>query len=83
MKYSSCFLIILLVSHFLPYSSLIMRTMIQQVTEAATDHHQMSREEADRDHVQRKALHEVHSGPNPISNSIPQQKLKSDIQRNH
>ncbi|KAL2589397.1 hypothetical protein AAZV13_13G227201 [Glycine max] len=37
---------------------------------------------AERDHVQRKALHEVHSGPNPISNSIPQQKLKN-IQRNH
>ncbi|KAF2286137.1 hypothetical protein GH714_010777 [Hevea brasiliensis] len=25
-------------------------------------------------HVPRKELHEVHSGPNPIGNSIPQQK---------
>lgn len=35
----------------------------------------------ERDHVQRKALHEVQSGPNPISNSVPQQKLKSDTQK--
>ncbi|KAK7401734.1 hypothetical protein VNO78_13443 [Psophocarpus tetragonolobus] len=83
MNYSSCFLIILLVSHFFPYSSLTMRIMIQHVTEsAADDHHQMARR-SERDHVQRKALHEVHSGPNPISNAIPQQKLKSDTQRKH
>ncbi|KAL2331270.1 hypothetical protein Fmac_018851 [Flemingia macrophylla] len=82
MNYSSCFLIILLASHFLPYSSSSTRIMIQQVTEAATDYHPMSRG-AEKNHVQRKALHEVHSGPNPISNFIPQQKFKSDTQRNH
>ncbi|KAG5114090.1 hypothetical protein JHK82_037359 [Glycine max] len=84
MNYSSGFFIILLLLlyHFFPYSSSSMRIMIQQVTKAATEnHHHMSRG-AERDHVQRKALHEVHSGPNPISNSIPQQKLKN-IQRNH
>lgn len=35
----------------------------------------------ERDHVQRKALHEVHSGPNPISNSFPHQKLNSDTHK--
>ncbi|RDX86098.1 hypothetical protein CR513_32611, partial [Mucuna pruriens] len=75
MNYSSCFLIILLVSHVFPYSSSSMRIMIQQVTEAATDHHHMSRGAERINHVQRKALHEVHSGPNPISNSIPSKKL--------
>ncbi|KAA8524056.1 hypothetical protein F0562_010513 [Nyssa sinensis] len=36
------------------------------------------------DHVRRirKELHEVHSGPNPISNSIPKQKWKTKLQRN-
>ncbi|KAF9666650.1 hypothetical protein SADUNF_Sadunf16G0250900 [Salix dunnii] len=29
------------------------------------------------DHVQRKYLHEVHSGPNPISNSAPLRKWKT------
>ncbi|KAL2980724.1 hypothetical protein AAZX31_13G246400 [Glycine max] len=92
MNYSSGFFIILLLllSHFFPYSSSSMRIMIQQVTKAATEnhHHMLScflscqSRGAERDHVQRKALHEVHSGPNPISNSIPQQKLKN-IQRNH
>ncbi|KAJ6949967.1 hypothetical protein NC651_003825 [Populus alba x Populus x berolinensis] len=31
------------------------------------------------DRVQRKYLHEVHSGPNPISNSVPPQKWKTRI----
>ncbi|KAI6690262.1 hypothetical protein NL676_027090 [Syzygium grande] len=30
----------------------------------------------DDDQVQRKVLHEVHSGPNPIGNSFPKQKMK-------
>ncbi|KAJ1378483.1 hypothetical protein SESBI_47792 [Sesbania bispinosa] len=51
-----------------------MTTMILQVIEAATDHHDTVSRGTERDHVHRKALHEVHSGPNPISNSIPQQK---------
>uniref|UniRef100_A0A6N2LMC8 Transmembrane protein n=1 Tax=Salix viminalis TaxID=40686 RepID=A0A6N2LMC8_SALVM len=29
------------------------------------------------DHVQRKHLHEVHSGPNPVSNSVPLRKWKT------
>ncbi|KAG4947431.1 hypothetical protein AAZX31_15G226700 [Glycine max] len=85
MNYSSGFLIFfLLVCHFFPYSSSSMRIiMIQQLTKATIeDHHHMSRG-SERDHVQRKALHEVHSGPNPISNCIPQQKLKFDTQRKH
>ncbi|MBA0809275.1 hypothetical protein Gohar_024944 [Gossypium harknessii] len=30
---------------------------------------------------QRKVLHEVHSGPNPISNSVPQQRLKTKLRK--
>ena len=59
-----------------------MRTKIQLATEAAATDHQDTVRGAERDHAQRKALHEVHSGPNPISNSIPQWNWKSDIQRN-
>ncbi|GMP53516.1 hypothetical protein CsSME_00018961 [Camellia sinensis var. sinensis] len=33
------------------------------------------------DHVQRKVLHEVHSGPNPIGNSFPKQNCKTKLQR--
>ncbi|CAB4277190.1 unnamed protein product [Prunus armeniaca] len=33
------------------------------------------------DHVQRKVLHEVHSGPNPIGNSIPQQKPNTSLRK--
>ncbi|ESW21425.1 hypothetical protein PHAVU_005G069900 [Phaseolus vulgaris] len=81
MNHSSSFLIIfLLLSQFFPYSSSSTRIMIQQVTETDHHHHHPPRG-TERDHVQRKALHEVHSGPNPISNSIPQQKLKSDTQK--
>ncbi|KAG5235290.1 hypothetical protein IMY05_011G0067900 [Salix suchowensis] len=36
-------------------------------------------EEGDR--VRRKYLHEVHSGPNPISNSFPKQKWKTRSRR--
>ncbi|EEF33899.1 conserved hypothetical protein [Ricinus communis] len=32
-------------------------------------------------HVHRKELHEVHSGPNPISNTIPQQKWATRLPR--
>ncbi|CAL0303713.1 unnamed protein product [Lupinus luteus] len=82
MKCSTFILIILLSLLFLPYSSLTIRTTtkVQLATEESKDHQQMSG--VDRDHVQRKALHEVHSGPNPISNSIPQQKLKPDKETN-
>ena len=31
------------------------------------------------DHVERKVLHEVHSGTNPISNSLPQQRWKPKL----
>ncbi|KAL4279970.1 hypothetical protein GQ457_03G024840 [Hibiscus cannabinus] len=31
--------------------------------------------------IQRKELHEVHSGPNPISNSVPQQRLKAKLRK--
>lgn len=33
-----------------------------------------------RDGIQRKELHEVHSGPNPISNSIPPQWQKTKLE---
>ncbi|KAL6314262.1 hypothetical protein AAG906_016463 [Vitis piasezkii] len=33
------------------------------------------------DDIQRKELHEVHSGPNPISNSTPQQWWKTKLER--
>lgn len=116
MKCSSCFLLILLLSVYLSYSSLtILRTNtnIRLVKEESKDHQQMVsiynffhmiynqlitaiysksfisyimflllQSAAERDHVQRKALHEVHSGPNPISNSIPQQKWKLNKERN-
>ncbi|KAJ4726535.1 hypothetical protein OWV82_005228 [Melia azedarach] len=37
----------------------------------------------DEDHqIQRKDLHEVHSGPNPIGNSIPLQKYWKIKRRN-
>lgn len=36
----------------------------------------------DDDHkFQRKVLHEVHSGPNPISNSVPQQRSKTKLRK--
>ena len=30
-------------------------------------------------HFERKELHEVHTGPNPISNSVPKQRLKTKL----
>ncbi|KAF1897408.1 hypothetical protein Lal_00035112 [Lupinus albus] len=82
MKCSIFIPLILLSLLFIPYSSLTITTTtkVQLVTEESKDYQHMSRVE--KDHVQRKALHEVHSGPNPISNSIPQQKLKPDKERN-
>ncbi|KAJ6314357.1 hypothetical protein OIU78_017932 [Salix suchowensis] len=35
------------------------------------------------DHVQRKHLHEVHSGPNPVSNSVPLRKWKTRFRGVH
>ncbi|MBA0624858.1 hypothetical protein Godav_010140, partial [Gossypium davidsonii] len=37
--------------------------------------------EDDAHKFQRKVLHEVHSGPNPISNSVPQQRLKTKLRK--
>lgn len=38
--------------------------------------------DVDEHHIQRKDLHEVHSGPNPIGNSIPQRQWQTTSRRN-
>ncbi|GKV34413.1 hypothetical protein SLEP1_g42787 [Rubroshorea leprosula] len=71
MNFSSSFLLILLVSHLFHHSAFAIRrledfgadklrntSMGLQDTTYVEDYH----------HVQRKQLHEVHSGPNPIGN---------------
>ncbi|OAY54761.1 hypothetical protein MANES_03G099500v8 [Manihot esculenta] len=64
-------LLLLSLSHLTPLSCLpLMRTKLQdaellKVSRSSSDAQIMSF---------RKELHEVHSGPNPIGNSIPQQK---------
>ncbi|KAJ7981913.1 hypothetical protein O6P43_001110 [Quillaja saponaria] len=79
MNFFISFLLILLVSNFLPYcSSFRIRTKFNQLGKASTDHQDTSVIQSD--HVQRKALHEVHSGPNPISNSTPKKKWNSRTQ---
>ncbi|KAI5332882.1 hypothetical protein L3X38_023011 [Prunus dulcis] len=81
MNLYSIFLLILVCHDLLPYSSLATRKL-QDLEEtnkvrksSANDDFQdkQSLFEEATDHVQRKVLHEVHSGPNPIGNSIPHQ----------
>ncbi|KAI9075881.1 hypothetical protein K1719_042161 [Acacia pycnantha] len=72
--------LLLLASISFPNPSFAIKTRIKQITEqeASRNHQHM----LGHGQVQRKLLHEVHSGPNPIGNSIPQKKWKSSTQRN-
>ncbi|KAI9385709.1 hypothetical protein POPTR_011G102400v4 [Populus trichocarpa] len=87
MNFPSSFLFILLLvsfSHLLTHSSLAIRKFEDTgMTRAKSSNTKVkvsaSFEEGDQ--VQRKYLHEVHSGPNPISNSFPRQKWKTRLRR--
>ncbi|KAG6756339.1 hypothetical protein NC653_027754 [Populus alba x Populus x berolinensis] len=87
MNYPSSFLFILLLvsfSHLLTHSSLAIRKFEDTgMTRAkASDIKvKVSTSFEEGGHVQRKHLHEVHSGPNPISNSFPRQKWKTRLRR--
>ncbi|KAK4255991.1 hypothetical protein QN277_008914 [Acacia crassicarpa] len=73
--------LLLLASISFPNPSFAIKPRINQVIteqEASRNHQHV----LGRGNVQRKLLHEVHSGPNPIGNSIPQKKWKSSTQRN-
>ncbi|KAK4594401.1 hypothetical protein RGQ29_018180 [Quercus rubra] len=73
MNFTVSFLIILLVS--LPHSDFAMR----KLEDAELNKVRESSIFLEDDHVERKVLHEVHSGTNPISNSLPQQRWKPKL----
>ncbi|XVE63277.1 hypothetical protein DITRI_Ditri07aG0007100 [Diplodiscus trichospermus] len=85
---SSFLLIILLLSPLFHHSALAITKLqdfgIDKATELSIDLDDQndSKIVGGDDHgFQRKELHEVHSGPNPISNSVPQQRMKTKFRR--
>ncbi|KAJ0045045.1 hypothetical protein Pint_04860 [Pistacia integerrima] len=86
MNFPLCFLLILLlVSISFSHSSSPTTITeledygIQKVRKYSSIQENPSVVEGDDDQVKRKYLHEVHSGPNPISNSLPQRKWKTSL----
>ncbi|KAF9672616.1 hypothetical protein SADUNF_Sadunf11G0061100 [Salix dunnii] len=89
MNFSVSFLfVLLLVSFSLPLTrpSLAIKrledTGITKVKSANIEGKARTTNFEEGDRVRRKYLHEVHSGPNPISNSFPKQKWKTRSRRN-
>ncbi|KAL9403791.1 hypothetical protein Peur_000763 [Populus x canadensis] len=67
-------------SHLILHSSLAMEKLEDTGNTKMKSSNLKVKSFADQgDRVQRKYLHEVHSGPNPISNSVPPQKWKTRI----
>ncbi|XVF87968.1 hypothetical protein PTKIN_Ptkin19aG0010800 [Pterospermum kingtungense] len=89
MNILSSFLIILLLSLQFHHSSLAL-TVIEEdfgidkardLSVDLDDQDSSFHADDDRYSFQRKELHEVHSGPNPISNSVPQQRFQTILRR--
>ncbi|KAB2032317.1 hypothetical protein ERO13_D05G336600v2 [Gossypium hirsutum] len=90
MNFLSPFLLILLLSSLFHHSALPISELQDFGTEEAKEssmgtydyqHVPFVGVEDDAHKLQRKVLHEVHSGPNPISNSVPQQRLKTKLRK--
>ncbi|XWS16830.1 hypothetical protein CRYUN_Cryun33cG0014200 [Craigia yunnanensis] len=87
MNFLSSFLLILLLSLLFHHSALAITKLedfgIDKARELSVDLDDQDRSFLGGGHhsFQRKELHEVHSGPNPISNSVPQQRLKTKLRR--
>ncbi|EOY13572.1 Uncharacterized protein TCM_032170 [Theobroma cacao] len=86
MNFLSYFLLILLLSHLFHHSALAMRKLedfgIDKARESSMDLDDQDTPFIGGDyHFKRKELHEVHSGPNPISNSVPKKRLKTILRR--
>ncbi|KAG4204468.1 hypothetical protein ERO13_A04G046000v2 [Gossypium hirsutum] len=90
MNFLSPFLLILLLSSLFHHSALSISKLqdfgTEEAKESSTDiydyqHVSFVGVEDDAHKFQRKVLHEVHSGPNPISNSVPQQRLKTKLRK--